>query len=39
MEVNAIINENEYKKQQLSKPVYVLKPEELVNPPWNKDNL
>ena len=28
-----------YRKRQLSKPVYELKDDELVNPPWNNSNI
>ncbi|MBS1889953.1 MAG: hypothetical protein JST59_01555 [Actinobacteria bacterium] len=28
-----------YRKEQLSKPVYELKDDELINPPWNRSNL
>lgn len=31
--------EIEFRKSQLSKPVYKLTEEEMVNPPWNHDNL
>ena len=31
--------EIEYRKSQLSKPVYKLSEEEMINPPWNKDNI
>lgn len=28
-----------FRKEQLSKPIYKLSEEEMVNPPWNKDNI
>jgi hypothetical protein len=31
--------EIEFRKSQLSKPVYKLTEEEMVNPPWNHENL
>lgn len=33
------MEEIEYRKQQLSKPIYELRDEELVSPPWNSSNL
>ena len=31
--------EVEFRKSQLSKPIYKLSQEEMINPPWNKDNI
>ena len=31
--------EFEFRKSQLSKPIYKLSEEEMINPPWNESNL
>ena len=31
--------ELEYRKKQLTKPIYKLTEEEMINPPWNKNNI